>query len=228
LFGRGVRANLGVPPMFALSRSVLLLSTLIALGALGACSPNVARCAVTCGAEQSCPSGAMCGGDGFCHQVSAASEIVECTAAELDAGLGVDDDAGDDAGAVPVEPMPCEGAHVLVAVGDALGRADGGKIIRLRFDEDGEPSRCSDVTGRGTLGADVTAVAHVTGAVAAATQSELVLIDAATDEVIWRTPYPALRVPVDVFRVSDGRPLIAVAFLKPTSISEIGLVELYD
>jgi hypothetical protein len=53
------------------------------------------------------------------------------------------------------------------------------------------------------------------------------LIDERTDEPLWSTPYASARTPIDAFLVVTGQPMVAVAFLDPTTIGEIGVVEFY-
>jgi hypothetical protein len=102
----------------------LSLVSLFSLSAAAGCSPEFRACAVSCEGSRLCPSGLVCGNDGFCYDSEAEAVEGACSAAVGDGGqpaVGDGGRLGDDAGVAcsNAEPNNTTGTATVVAVGPA-------------------------------------------------------------------------------------------------------------
>ena len=78
-------------------RPVLRLIPVVAALALVGCSPpDLAVCSVLCGTGESCPIGATCGGDGYCHR----GDSLDCLAPDAGPPCATCDELGAACGTV--------------------------------------------------------------------------------------------------------------------------------
>lgn len=198
------------------------LIALLAVPWVASCySPSFVECQVACGVGDDCPSGTSCGGDGFCH--GRGNEDVICP------GPPPGDAGSDGGGPVPDGPLPvdCPTPMLLVSI-ESFDNA-GGHVARFSL-AGGDFTRCSDLTGQGTLDDQPLALAFVApDRVAVAGRDKLDLIDANSDAVIWTSPFLATQVPLDALLVGEG-PMsrIAVGLFNPQTTNDLDPVELFD
>jgi hypothetical protein len=172
---------------------VLVSTTIVA--ALG-CKPTFRDCAVHCGINDLCPTDTRCGTDGFCHTPGTVEEAC---------AVVTDGAPGPDAFAQCTPPL------LLVALQDLMNGT--GQIRRFSIGSDGV-TRCSgDLPGKGTLDADVMALAWVPPqSVAIVTQTQIHLVDVQTDRVAWSIPVQSqqLGLPVDATVIGTTTPTLLV------------------
>lgn len=171
-----------------------------------------------------CVSGSACLPD---FGVFASDDGAPPSDGDGDTDADVDADADTDADGDAAGGGPCPFPYLMVAVEGYYGGRS--RVARLSLGD--EVARCADLTGRGDLDAALRAVAWVDqggpeGAVAVATDSRLVLIDAAQDRILWSAPasYGA-GWPSDVFALvsPSGDALVAFTWLSANTSDLRGL-----
>ncbi len=197
--------------------SVVAFASLSAAIANMSCyRPTFVNCSVLCGAESECPVDSSCGADGFCHTPDTLGEM--CIASPNDGGPNGD-------GGIP--PGPCDPPILIAALESFTGQ--GGRILRFSL-AGTEATRCTDLTGSGTLPDQPLAIAWVPpNLVAAATRSAVVLIDADIDAVVWLSSFDVTKNPVDAVVLEDG-PLmrLGVGLRNPATVDDLSPVEIVD